>query len=345
MRKVVVASPGHYDKLQVVETERPSVSPGHVRIEVYACGINYADCVVRMGLYKSARELVGWPITPGFEVAGRVSEVGEGVEDRSVGDEVMAVTRFGGYADEVVVPDSQVFPIPPGFTLEQAAGFPAVALTAYYACFELADASAGDRLLVHSAAGGVGSVLVRLGAHLGCEVVGVVGGAHKVEHARALGASVVIDKSASDLWSQVERAVPQGFDAVFDANGVQTLSASYEHLAPTGRLIIYGFATMLPRGGKKVRWSRLAWAWLRTPRFDPLALTTHNRSVMGFNLSYMFDRNALLQTAMQRLQRLVEQGVLEPAPTRSFPLSEVARAHRELESGRTIGKLVLVPER
>lgn len=344
MQQVLIEKPGHYDQLQVLERPEQPVGPGQVRIAVAAAGINYADCVVRMGLYKSAREFVGWPITPGFEVAGTVSEVGEGVESFAVGDRVLAVTRFGGYCSDLVVSAQQAFAVPEGWSLAQAAGFPAVALTAWYALHVLASPRRGDRLLVHSASGGVGSNLVQLGRHAGCEVVGVVGGAHKVQLARELGASTVIDKSSDDLWARAEAVAPQGYQAVFDANGVATLRASYDHLAPTGRLIVYGFSTMLPRGGKKVSWPRLAWSWLRTPRFDPLDLTTSNRSVMGFNLSYMFDRIDMLHEAMSQLLSWAAAGVLRPAPTKEYPLSQVAQAHRDLESGTTVGKLVLVPE-
>ncbi len=341
MQAIVIHRAGSYDRLTLVERPSPSLPPGHVRIAVSACGVNYADCIVRMGLYSSAKEYVGWPITPGFEVAGTVVERGEGVDDVEPGQPVVAVTRFGGYASELVVPRHQVFSPPPGWTLEQAASLPAVGLTAYYALLELCRPTPGATLLVHSAAGGVGSALVQLGRLLGCRVAGVVGRSHKVEVARRLGADVVIDKSSQDLWAEAEAFAPQGFDAIFDANGVETLARSYEHVAPSGRLVVYGFATMLPRGGRRVSWLRLAWSYLRTPRFDPLKLTQQNRSVMGFNLSYLFDHTEPLERGMTCLLDWAGRGDLQPSPVQTFPLAEAAEAHRALESGRTVGKLVL----
>lgn len=345
MQKIVIHRRGGYERLCVETHPSPPLGAGEVRIDVRACGVNYADCIVRMGLYKSAQDFVGWPITPGFEVAGVVTERGADVTELDVGQRVLAVTRFGGYASEVVVPRNHAFALPRQFEFEHGAAFPAVHLTADHALVELAGSRPGDTVLVHSAAGGVGSALVRLAVHRGCHVVGVVGGAHKVDHVRALGAHVVIDKSAESLWNAAERAAPEGYDAIFDANGVATLADSYAHVRPTGRLVVYGFATMLPKNGKRINWIRLAIDWLRTPRFNPLALTNDNRSVMGFNLSYLFSQDALLAASMDRLLALVDEGVLEPPQVTRYALDDVGTAQGDLESGQTIGKLVLVPAR
>jgi len=343
MQVIVIDRAGGYDRLVLRTRPSPPLPPGHVRIAVEACGVNYADCIVRMGLYASAKEYVGWPITPGFEVAGTVAERGDGVDDVDEGDAVVAVTRFGGYASELLVPRHQVFPRPAGYSAEQAAALPSVGLTAWYALLELAAPRPGAKLLVHSAAGGVGGVLVQLGRHLGCEVVGVVGAPHKVDSVRALGAHAVIDRSTEDLWARAEAFAPGGYDAIFDANGVATLGQSYRHIAPTGRLVIYGFATMLPRADQRRSWLRLAWHYLRTPRFDPFRLTQDNRSVMGFNLSYLFDHADRLERGMELLLGWAEQGVLRPAPIEAFELAAAGEAHRRLESGQTVGKLVLRP--
>ncbi len=343
MQAIVIERPGSYERLQLRSRPDAPLPPGHVRVRATACGVNYADCIVRMGLYSSAKEYVGWPITPGFEVAGTVAECADDDDGLSVGDAVVAVTRFGGYASEVVVPRHQVFARPAGWTDEQIAALPAVGLTAWYALEQLCRPKPGGALLVHSAAGGVGGALVQMGRHFGCRVLGVVGGPHKVERARELGADAVIDKSTEPLWERAQEFAPEGFAAVFDANGVSTLGASYEHLAPTGRLVVYGFASMLPRAGQRRSWLRLAWHYLRTPRFNPFDLTTRNRSVMGFNLSYLFSQTDLLAEGMARLLAWAQDGVLAPVPIQSFALADAAEAHRALESGRTVGKLVLRP--
>jgi len=342
MKKIVIRKPGGYDRL-VVE-QHPDLTPAddEILVDVQAAGINYADCVTRMGLYASAREYVGYPITPGFEVAGTVRAAGKTVSDLAPGTPVFAVTRFNGYASQLAVPRRQVFPLPATLSFQQAAALPAVALTAWYALFELAHPHAGDTLLVHSAAGGVGSMLVQMGKIAGCRVIGVVGAAHKVDAVTALGADAVIDKATQHLWREAERLAPGGFHVVLDANGVATLADSYRHLAATGKLVMYGFHSMLQTRRGIPKRLRLAWDWLRTPRFSPFDLTTRNRSVLGFNLSYLFDHGAILQQGMQRILDWQASGKLRLPAVTPYPFEAVAEAHRALESGQTTGKLVLV---
>jgi len=344
MHGIVVHRAGGYGRLRFEELPDPVPGPGEVLVGCEAAGVNYADCIVRMGLYKSAKELVGWPITPGFEFAGRVLGLGEGVMDLALGQEVFGVTLFGGYASRVAVPRKQVFVRPPALDAQAAAVFPAVSLTAWYALHELACPRPGSHVLVHSAAGGVGGTLVQLAHAAECVVVAVVGAPHKVEAARRLGADHVVDKSSEDLWSATERLAPNGYAAVFDANGVATLRGSYGSLAPEGRLIAYGFHSMFPRGRGRPNYLKLAWDWARTPRFDPIDLTHRNRAVMGFNLSYLFHRGGFLNETMDALLELVADGRLRRPEIATYPLAEAARAHRDLESGQTVGKLVLVTD-
>ncbi len=346
-RRITIRRAGSYDRLELETVAGRSPGAGEVVIDVKATGVNYADCIVRMGLYASAREFVGWPITPGFEVAGLVKTVGEGVTDLAVGDRVFAVTLFNGYASQVRVAREKVFALPSGLSFEQAAGVPAVYLTAYYGLIELARPRPGQRVLVHSAAGGVGGALVQLAKVAGCEVTAVVGGAHKVEAARAAGADHVIDKSSEALWPAAERYAPGGYDVIADANGVATLGDSYAHLRTPGKLIVYGFHSMMSKStaqtGGRPNWFKLALGWLRTPRFNPLDMTQTSRSILAFNLSYMFEEQWLLAEAMERLTGWLDDGSIKPPPVTTYPLDRVADAHRALEGGATVGKLVLVP--
>ncbi len=341
MQKIVIHRAGGYRRLQVEQAAEPVPGPGEVCIAVSHAGVNYADCVVRMGLYASARQLVGWPITPGFEVTGEVAAVGEGVDDLAPGTPVIGVTLFNGYAGHVVVPRDQVFVRPATLKAPQAAAIPVAFLTAWFALHELAHVRPGEKVLVHSAAGGVGSAAVQLAVLAGADVTAVVGAAHKCALPRQLGAQQVIDKSAQPLWVCAAEIAPDGFDVILDANGVSTLGQSYGHLAPLGRLVVYGFHSMLPRQGGRPNYLKLAWDWLRTPRFNPLRLTTENRSVLAFNLSFLGDRPERLLPAMAGILKLFEEGRLQAPPVQLYPLAEVAAAHRALESGRTTGKLVL----
>jgi len=342
-RKVVIHKAGAYDRLTIAAATVTAPGPGEVQIEVHAAGVNYADVIVRMGLYASAKELVGWPITPGFEVAGIVRAVGEGVKDLAVGARVLAVTLFGGYASVVTAPRHQVFEIAGDVGFPEAAGFPAVFMTAYFALHNLAHPRRGDRVLVHSAAGGVGGCLVQLAKRAGCEVTGVVGGSHKVEVAKGLGCDHVIDKSKEDLWARARVIAPKGFDVVLDANGVATLKDSYDHLRPAGKLVVYGFSTMMPKKGGKPNYLKLAADYLRTPRFNPLDMTNDSKSVLAFNLSYLFDRHDILAEAMGDLMKWWRAGEIAAPSVITYPLERVADAHRDIESGQTVGKLVLLP--
>ena len=341
MKKIVIHKPGGYDRLVIERHPDPSPGPNEVIVTVAAIGINFADCVTRMGLYSSAKHYVGYPITPGFEVSGTVLECGAAVTDLEPGTAVIAVTRFNGYATRVCVDRKQVFLRPQRLSFEAAAGLPTVSLTAWFALFQLAHIQAGDTLLVHSAAGGVGSMLVQFGKLSGCKVIGVVGASHKAAAVTALGADAVIDKSTQELWTEAERHAPGGFDVILDANGITTLKQSYRHLAPVGRLVVYGFHSMLvTRNGLPGKLG-LAWDYLRTPRFSPFDLTTKNRSVLGFNLSYLFDKRELIATGMQQILQWLDEGKIALPTVTHYAFESVADAHRDLESGQTVGKLVL----
>ena len=344
MRQILIRRPGGYERLEYVPAPDPVPGPGEVLIQTAAIGVNYADCIARMGLYASARELAGYPLVPGFELAGRVLATGPGVDAPAPGTPVIGVTLFGAYATRVCLPAGRVFPIPPGLSLAEAAAVPTIFLTAWYALERLARPEAGERLLVHSAAGGVGGALLQLGRAAGCRVTGVVGAGHKVATAASLGADEVIDRSAGDLWHRARGIAPDGFDIVCDATGGATLRQSYRHLAPGGRLVVYGFHSLLPRRGGRPSWLRLTGGWLRTPRFDPLKLTRDNRSVHGFNLSFLSLREDLLAAALGDLLDRLAAGRLRPPPVMTLGFDEAAAAHRALEGGATVGKLVLICE-
>jgi len=267
------------------------------------------------------------------------------VSERAVGDRVVGMTRFGAYSSHIVVPEDQVFLIPQGFSFTQMAAVPSVFLTAYYAMFELAHPHAWQTLLVHSAAGGVGSSLVQLAKKIvGCKVVGVVGSTHKVQTVYDLGADHVIDKSKENLWAKAREYSTEGYDAIFDANGVETLKESYTHLSCGGKLVVYGFHTMLPKQGGKPNWLKLARDWLLTPSFDPLKMTEQNKSVLAFNLSFMFEKKAFLTDMFIQLLDWLKEGRLVIPPLVLIPIEQVAEAHRLIESGNSIGKIVLTTQ-
>ncbi len=342
-KKITIYSPGSYDKLLVTDFLIPKLQDNEVLIECRACGVNFADCCIRMGVYRSANEFVGWPITPGFEVSGIVIATGKNVNNVSVGQKVLGITLFGGYTSHLIIPADQVFPLPNSFTYSEGASFPTIFLTAYYGLLELAHSHEGDRILVHSAAGGVGSALIQLANLSGCRVAGVVGNETKVNAVKQLGAEIVIDKSSCDLWKELKKSFPTGFDIILDANGPETLKQSYNHLDKGGKLIVYGFHTMLSKSRGKVNWIKAAWDYLTIPKFNPLTMTNENKSIMAFNLSYLFDKKDVLNKAMLQLLYWADNKQISLPSITTYALDRVSDAHRALESGNTIGKLVLIP--
>jgi NADPH:quinone reductase-like Zn-dependent oxidoreductase len=182
VKKIVIARPGGYSRLQAKEFSEPAPQENEVLVKISAAGVNFADIFIRLGLYKSAREFVGWPITPGFEFSGRVLRCGRGVLDLNQGDRVFGLTLFGAYATHLCVPRDQIFSIAKDskFSSDQWAAFPAVFLTAYHGLFQNFALRPGMKILVHSAAGGVGGALLQLGKIADCRMTGVVGATHKV---------------------------------------------------------------------------------------------------------------------------------------------------------------------
>jgi len=346
LKKVVIHSAGGFDKLKLEEhpcKDKSSLGSDDVLVDVKYSGVNYADICVRWGIYESAKKFVGWPITPGFEFSGIIKSVGDNVEHLKVGDEVFGVNLFDSYANEVCAPKHQVFHKPKNLSFAQAACFPAVFLTAYHGLFQNFIFRKKSNVLIHSAAGGVGTALVQLAKWHDCEVTGVIGSSHKREHLEKLNTDHIIDKSNEELWKRAEEICPSGYDVVLDANGVKTLKGSFDHLCPTGKLVVYGFHTMLPKGRARgtLNFISLVLNYLKTPRFNPIDLTAANKSVMAFNLSFLFERKEILSEAMQVLIDLVDKGVISGHPVSEFAASDVALAHKHIESGLSVGKIAL----
>jgi NADPH:quinone reductase-like Zn-dependent oxidoreductase len=341
MKKIVIHKPGDYSQLKIEEQVTPEPKDNEVLIQVHFVGINYADILIRWGVYKSAKEFVGWPITPGFEVSGIVEKVGSKVSKFKAGDKVFGVTRFGGYATHISLEVDFVFHLPKNLTLEQGAAFPAVYLTAYHALLQNVVIRKGAKVLIHSCAGGVGSALLQLSRHLEFETTGIVGSSSKVEVAKKLGANHVIDKSQQDLWMEAEKISPNGYDVILDANGASTVKDSYMHLEPSGKLLCYGFHSMLPKTGGKLNYPQLIWTFLKTPRFNPLDMTDKNKSLVTFNLSYLFDKREMFTEAILDMVKLIEEEKIQGPQTTVFDFLNVGEAHKALESGKTTGKVVL----
>jgi NADPH:quinone reductase-like Zn-dependent oxidoreductase len=234
--------------------------------------------------------------------------------------------------------------------MAQAASLPAVALTALYALFLAGHYPTPSRfnnkaILIHSAAGGVGSLLVQMSKVLGLSpIVGVVGRTSKVEAAKALGCDVVIDKSQEDLWESAEAASPNGYAAIMESSGVATLQNSYDHLAFTGRLVAFGYHTNLPMGKDSLspmEWIKMARKASKMPKFDPMEMGVANKAILAFNLSLFANEREMLSDLFDAIVEWVEQGKIQCPRVVEMNMKNIANAHELIQSGTTVGKLIL----
>ena len=327
-----------------------------VLIKVHYFSVNYADVTIRWGLYESALRYVGWPIVPGFDVSGRVEWAGQksGFEP---GDNVFGFTLFGAYSSSLLVPGRQLRRIPcsigsktPAISLESAASLPAVAATALHAISQAggwpaAVSTVNKAALVHSAAGGVGGMLVQMLKELGYHpIVGVVGSSHKVEFCKNLGADYVIDKSRSTLWTEAKKYSPNGYVAIFDANGVDTLFNSYEHLSRCGRLVTYGFHSNLPKASSflsPIEWIRMIYKVIAMPKFEPMSLVLDSKAVLGFNLSFFADEHELVRSYFEQIYVWIAEGKISVPACTVCDMKDIGIAHELIQTGSTVGKIVM----
>jgi NADPH:quinone reductase-like Zn-dependent oxidoreductase len=338
LRQVFIVRHGAPDVLQVREAPDPTPGPGEIRINVAAAGVNFADVLARLGLYPDAPKP---PVVVGYEVSGIVDAVGKGVTARRVGDRVLALTRFGGYADRVVVPEEFVFPIPAALTDADAAAIPVNYLTAVIALYRMANIAAGETVLIHGAAGGVGIAATQLARLRGARVIGTAS-ASKHGVLAAYGVAHSIDYRRGDVPGEVRRLTNgRGVDVVLDPIGGPSFAASYRLLAPLGRLVVYGVSSVA--GGERRSLWRVLTAIARTPRFHPLSLMNRNRGVFGLNLGHLWGERQRLAEAMTFLLEEVGAGRLRPVVARTFPLAHAADAHRFMQARSNVGKVVLVP--
>jgi NADPH:quinone reductase-like Zn-dependent oxidoreductase len=336
VRQVVIRRHGGPDVLALRELPDPAPADGEIRVAVEASGVNFADVLARMGLYPDAPKP---PMVVGYEVAGVVDAVGSGAAPHRVGDRVLALTRFGGYADRVIVPARFAFAAPASLDAPSAAAIPVNYLTALIALDRMANLSAGETVLVHGAGGGVGIAATQLAKLRGATVIGTASAA-KHDAIRALGVDHAIDYRSADVSAEVRRITNgRGVDVVLDPLGGRSFTDSYRLLAPLGRMIAYGVSA-LAAGERRSVWRALT-TIVRMPRFSPLSLMNRNRGVFGLNVGHLWGERDRLVEAMTALLDEVKAGRLRPVVARTFPLERAADAHRFMQSRSNIGKIVL----
>ena len=330
---------GSLDRLTKQSEALPPPAAGEARVRVSAIGLNLADIFACLGLYSATPQ---GTFIPGLEFAGIVEESRHA--SLRAGDAVAGLTRFGAYATALNAPAHLLTCIPPGWTMAQAAAFPVQGLTAWYGLVEQARVGSGELVLLHSAAGGVGLCALAILRSLGARVVATVGREEKRQfliHQYGLSPEFVIVRDRRRFSDQLDRVLQSarsdGFDVVFDALGGPFLEPAFRRLRPRGRLVVYGAADFMPHGRRAIG-PRLLARYLRRPRIDPLQLMTPNRSVIGFNLIWLWDQADRLPEAYAALQSLCPE---PPFVGRRFPFDQAPAAMRFLQSGSSIGKVVL----
>jgi synaptic vesicle membrane protein VAT-1 len=336
MRQVVIPRFGAPDVFETHEVPDPSPGDGEIRIRVRAAGVNFADILARLGLYPDAPKP---PMVVGYEVAGRIDGVGRAVVGLAEGDRVVALTRFGGYADTVVVPAAQAFLFPDELSDSEAAAVPVNYLTASLALYRMAALAPGETVLVHNAGGGVGIAATQLARLRRATVIGTAS-AFKHDALRSFGVDHAIDYRHANVAEEVKKLTHgRGVDVILDPIGGRSFTSSYRMLAPLGRLIIFGLSAAAP-GERRNIWHAFQ-AWFSTPRFNPMSLINRNRGVFGLHIGHLWDERRQLAPLMEMLISELRAGRLKPIVARTFPLERAADAHRFIQSRQNIGKVVL----
>ncbi|HTU34665.1 MAG TPA: zinc-binding dehydrogenase [Candidatus Acidoferrum sp.] len=341
MRAMVVRRYGAPEVFESKDTPDPQPRSGEVVVRVKAVGVNFADLLQRMGLYPGTPKP---PFIPGLEIAGVVEKTadhGSGEQEGlNRGDAVAAFLHSGAYAEWVSVPTRDTFRLPPGMPFEDGAAIPVNYLTAYHSLFTMGNLQAGNRVLIHGAAGGVGIAAVQLARARGLVVFGTASRT-KQEFLRRMGVEHAIDYEKSDFVQVVQKFAPDGIEMVMDPVGGSSFTRSAKCLGPIGRLVVYGFSAAAGGRGKKSL-PRAGRAILQTPRFHPLKLMERNMAVIGVSLGNLRSRAAVLRSELEDIFKMYSAGQIKPVIGKTFPLTEAAAAHRYIHERKNIGKVVLM---
>ncbi|HBB94635.1 MAG TPA: alcohol dehydrogenase [Blastocatellia bacterium] len=338
MRAIVTTTNGDVRVMKVEQRPDPQPKTGQVLIRVKAAGLNFADILARQGLYPDGPPK---PCVMGYEVSGMVEAVGDGVDQNLIGKAMIAMTRFGGQAELVAVPATQVFQKPDTLTFEQAAAIPVNYLTAWALLVTMGALKPDEAVLIHNAGGGVGLAALDIAKHIGAKTFGTAS-TGKHEFLRARGLDHPIDYRNQD-WLPVLKELTngRGVELVIDPLGGKSWKKSYLALRTTGRMGVFGMSVASASGIKgKLRALK---AIASMPRFNPIGLMNRNKGVFGLNLGHMWGEGEKVAAWTGEIMRGVAEGWIKPHVDRAFPFDQIADAHTYIESRKNIGKVVLVP--
>ena len=325
---------GSLANMQANKEDLPPPAAGEVTVAVRAIGLNFADIFAIWGLYGATPE---GSFVPGLEYAGEVAAVGEGVKSVQVGDRIMGVTRFGAYASHLNIDARYVIPLPAGWSYEEGSAYLVQVLTAYYGLKQLGAIQHGQTVLIHSAAGGVGIWANRIAKQYEAYTIGSVGSPHKLDFLRQEGYDGGIVRS-QNFKKDLENALDgRELHLIMECIGGKILEQGYEILAPQGRMIVYGSARY-GSVGNRPNYLKLLYYYLTRPKIDPQKMPEHNKSVMGFNLIWLYDRAELMHQLLGELSQL---NLGKPHVGHTFEFQELKDAILKFQTGKTIGKVVV----
>ncbi|XP_042328253.1 synaptic vesicle membrane protein VAT-1 homolog [Sceloporus undulatus] len=342
-KALVLSGFGGYEKVKLQTKQlpqaEPSPGPGQVSLQLRACGLNFADLLARQGLYE---RLPAPPFSPGMEAAGTVLAAGEGVSSPKVGDKVMVMARSGLWQEIVTVPANQTFPMPEGMSFEEAAAFLVNYITAYMVLFDFGNLRPNQSVLVHMAAGGVGTAAVQLCKTVENVTVFGTASASKHESLKENGVTHPIDYRAADYVAEVRKISPKGVDVVLDPLGGSDTTKGFNLLKPMGKLVTYGVANLLT--GQRKNLMAMAKTWWNQFSINALQLLHSNKAVCGYHLGYLDDEVELLNGVVTKLIALYNQGKIKPKVDSVWSFEQVVDAMKQMQEKKNVGKVVLVPE-
>lgn len=338
MRQIVTTRNGGIEVLEVQEAPDPSPRKGETLVAVKAAGLNFADILARQGLYPDGPPK---PCVMGYEVSGVVQAIGDADKQALLGKPVIALTRFKGQAEKVVVPLEQLFEKPASLTFEQAAAIPVNYLTAYGLLIAMGGLRKGEAVLIHNAGGGVGLAALEIAKRIGAVTYGTASPS-KHDFLKDHGLDHVIDYRTQD-WLPVLKKLTRnrGVELVIDPIGGAHWKKSYRALRHTGRLGMFGVSAASANGLKgKLGMLR---AVVQTPWFHPFGLLNRNRGVFGLNLGHMWNEADKVAEWFEAIMAGVMAGWIRPHVDKVFSFDQIREAHSYIEARKNIGKIVLVP--
>lgn len=319
--------------------ERPTPEPaaGEVLIQSEGFGLNFADVMARLGLYPDCPPL---PVVLGYENVGRIKSVGPDVTDFLPGDRVLAFTRFGGYADHVLTPKLAVVKIPEHLTVGAATALATQYVTAYHAAYDVVNVHPGDHVVVHAAAGGVGTALVQMLLHQGCIVFGTAGSPEKMDYLRKLGVQYPINYRQMNYRAEIERlGFGKKIDVTFNPIGGKTVKEDFKLLNAGGRLVLFGASSLTEAKGNylKMLGVLFGFGW-----WSPIKFVSGSKSLIGINMLRIADfKPAVLQRCMSEVVRMTQSGILKPVVGKEFDHTALAEAHDYLGNRASVGKVAI----